>query len=273
MYLEYWGFRQPPFNVGNEGFGYFKSPSQVEALARLTFLIEDQQRLGVLIGRSGIGKSALLAAFARRQRMLGHQVSLMSLLGMQFDEFILSAAANLGEIPRPGTTIGILWRRIQDRLTVNCYQQLSSVLIFDDADEAEQDVITAIVRLVQWRPASESRITIVVACHEDRVDLLGPRLIDLCELRIELSAWEVDDTANFVREVCQQAGRAEPVFDSAAIKRLHDISGGVPRRIRQIGELALLAGAAAQLDTIDVDTVEDVVSELNVDRTSITSTA
>lgn len=273
MYLEYWGFQQPPFNVGNEGLGYFKNPSQVEALARLTFLVEDQQRLGVLVGRNGIGKSALLAAFARRQRMSGHQASLMSLLGMQYDEFILTLAANLGETPLPGTTVGILWRRIQDRLTVNCYQQLPTVLLFDDVDEAEQDVITAIVRLVHWKPAAESRITIVVACHEDRVELIGPRLIDLCELRIELGPWELEDTAQFVREVCQHAGRDEPVFDPAAIVRLHDISGGVPRRIRQIGELALLAGAGAQLAAIDAETIVDVVSELSVGKASITSTA
>ena len=49
MYQQYWGFKQPPFNVGKDGQGYFKSPSQVEALARLTFLVENQHRLGLLV--------------------------------------------------------------------------------------------------------------------------------------------------------------------------------------------------------------------------------
>ena len=264
MHHEYWGFRQPPFNVGNEGSGYFKSPSQVEALARLTFLVEDQQRLGILVGGAGIGKTVLLDAFARRQRMRGHQVSIQSLLGMQYDEFVLTLAEDLGETSASDDTIGVLWRRIQERLTANRYQQLPTVLLLDDADEAEQDVLLAVVRLAQWKPTADSRITIVVACHEDRVELLGSRLIDLCELKIDLSPWEPADTAGFVHQVCQQAGRDEPAFDTSGLDRLHEISAGVPRRIRQIGELALLAGAAARLDSVDAETIDDVVAELKV---------
>lgn len=264
MYLEYWGFDRPPFNVGSAGAGYFRSPTQVEALARLSFLVDDQQRLGVLVGTSGIGKSILLDAFARRQRMLGHQVVHQNLLGMQHDEFVLGVADDLGEIPASGDTLSILWRRIEDRLTVNQYQQLPTVFLLDDADDAESDVLTAVVRLAQWKSASEARITIVVACHEDRVKLLGSRLIDLCELRIDLGVWEAADTAAFVREICTRAGRDEPVFDDSGLERLHHVAKGVPRRIRQVGELALLAGAAAELKSIDGQTIDDVVVELNV---------
>ena len=268
MYLEYWGFDRPPFNVGNAGAGYFRSPTQVEALARLSFLVEDQQRLGVLVGPSGIGKSILLDAFARRQRLCGHQIVHQNLLGMQHDEFILAVADDLGESAVAGDTLSLLWRRIEDRLIVNQYQQLPTVFLLDDADEAENDVLTAIVRLAQWKSASEARITIVIACNEDRVRLLGSRLIDLCELRIDLGTWESPDTAAFVREVCIRAGRSEPVFDDSGLARLHEISKGVPRRIRQVGELALLAGAAAELKSIDGQTIDDVVLELSVDEQS-----
>ena len=264
MYLNYWGFQRPPFNVGNAGAGYFRSPTQVEALARLSFLVADQQRLGVLVGPSGIGKSILLDAFARRQRMRGHQIVHQNLLGMQDDEFVLAVADDLGDSAVAGDTLGILWRRIEDRLLVNQYQQLPTVFLLDDADEAETSVLTAVIRLAQWKSASEARITIVLACHEDRVRLLGSRLIELCELRIDLGVWEAADTAAFVREVCIRGGRTEAVFDDSGLARLHEVAKGVPRRVRQVGELALLAGASAELERIDDQTIDDVVLELSV---------
>ena len=39
MYQQYWGLTHPPFNLGKNGQGYFKSPSQVEALARHQVLV------------------------------------------------------------------------------------------------------------------------------------------------------------------------------------------------------------------------------------------
>jgi general secretion pathway protein A len=266
MYQQYWGFKQPPFNLGKDGQGYFKSPSQVEALARLSFLVEDQHRLGLLVGPSGIGKSVLLDAFARRQRMRGHQVARINLLGMQHDEFVWHLAADLGETPRQSDTLGELWRRIQDRLLVNRYQQVSTVMLFDDVDEAEQDVITAITRLAIWQPAADAQITIVVTCDDNRMELIGRRLLELSELRIELGTWEQCDTAEFLEQILTNAGREAPVFDAGAIEEIHEVSAGVPRRIRQIGEMSLVAGAGYGLETIDAETIADVVSELAVDR-------
>ncbi len=264
MYQEHWGFDRPPFQVGQDGAGYFRSPAQVEALARLTYLVNDQQRLGVLIGPGGVGKTVLLDAFARRQRLRGHQVCYRSLLGLQHDEFVLAVASDLGETPSSFDTLGILWRNIEDRLLVNRYQRLPTVFLFDDADEAESDILTAIARLAQWKGASDSRVTVVVACDQDHVQLLGSRLIDLCDLRIELHPWEAGDTAAFVRDVCLRAGRNKPVFDETGLEQLHALAQGLPRQIRQIAELALIAGTADDLKAIDGETVEDVVAEFSI---------
>jgi type II secretory pathway predicted ATPase ExeA len=269
MYQQYWGFRQPPFNLGHDGQGYFKSPAQVEALARLTFLVNDQHRLGLLVGPSGIGKSVLLDAFGRRQRMRGHQVARINLLGMQYDEFIWHLAGELGETPRQSDTLGELWRRIQDRLLVNRYQQVTTVMLFDDADEAEQDVLTAITRLAIWPPAAEAQITIVVTCDDCRIELVGRRLLELSELRIELGAWEHYDTAEFLNQILANAGREAPVFDADAIEKIHEISAGIPRRICQVGAMSLVAGAGYGLETIDAETIVDVVSELSVSGSTL----
>jgi type II secretory pathway predicted ATPase ExeA len=185
---------------------------------------------------------------------------------MQHDEFVWHLATELGETPSPSDTLGELWRRIQDRLVVNRYQQVTTVMLFDDADEAEQEVITAITRLALWQPAADAQITIVASCEGNRVELIGRRLLELSELRVELGAWEPSDTADFLHQILSGAGREAPVFDDGAIEKMHEVSAGVPRRIRQIGEMALVAGAGYGVETIDAETISDVVSELSVGR-------
>ena len=51
-----------------------------------------------------------------------------------------------------------------------------------------------------------------------------------------------------------------------AVARLHELSGGIPRRITQLADLSLVAGAGEQLAEIDADVVEAVYHELGVVR-------
>jgi type II secretory pathway predicted ATPase ExeA len=58
------------------------------------------------------------------------------------------------------------------------------------------------------------------------------------------------------------AGRFDPVFEDDALEALHELSAGVPRRVVRLANLALLAGAAAEMDLIDVTTVHAAHDEL-----------
>jgi general secretion pathway protein A len=56
----------------------------------------------------------------------------------------------------------------------------------------------------------------------------------------------------------------EVVFTADAISRLHTLSGGVPRRLNQLADLALVAAAAGGQRQIDTATVDGVHHELSV---------
>ena len=52
------------------------------------------------------------------------------------------------------------------------------------------------------------------------------------------------------------------VFDTDALDSIHSMSGGVPRRINRICDLALLIGFAEEQDRITAEHVEAVAEEL-----------
>ena len=51
---------------------------------------------------------------------------------------------------------------------------------------------------------------------------------------------------------------------ASATTRLYELSCGVPRRVAQLADLALLAGAGLELEQVDAATVESAYQELGV---------
>jgi general secretion pathway protein A len=147
-------------------------------------------------------------------------------------------------------------------LAANRYQQLTTILLLDDADAAQAEVIAAIERLTQLDTSPAARLSIVLAARPGRVARLGLRLLELSDLRVDLAAWSRDDTAAFIKHTLATAGRSTPVFSEAALARLHELSEGIPLRAKQLADLALVAGAGGNVVQIEPATIESVCQEL-----------
>jgi general secretion pathway protein A len=266
MLRKYWKLRESPFRGTLDGRRFFRSPTHEEALARLHFLVEQQRRLGLLLGSTGCGKSLVLDIFARRLQRSGAQVANVNLLGANLHEFLWLTAAELGLNPDRSDDPFRLWRGVLDRLAENRYQQLDTVLLLDDADEAPATVLDHIVRLAQTENIAGGRLTVILAATTNApangAVRLSPRLLELADLRIDLEAWDPVDTVQYVTEALTQAGSESPIFTDEALHHLHDLAGGIPRRVDQLANLALLAGAGRELVQIDADTVDSVYHEL-----------
>jgi general secretion pathway protein A len=264
MYLAYWGLSQPPFR-GNLDPRYFhQGPAQDEALARLHFLVEQRRTLGLLLGAPGSGKSLLLEVFARDLGVVNRQTAVVSLVGIGRREFMWLVGGQLGIETLSSAGEFALARALEDHIIANRYQQVATILLLDDVDEAGHDVLDEIARLVQLNQASDARLTIVLAARAPQLHKLGARILELVELRVDLECWDQDDTAAFVKKSLAQAGRSAPIFQESALRRLHELTGGVPRRIKQLADLALLAGAGANLAHIEADLIDSVFHELGV---------
>ncbi len=262
MYQTYWGLQESPFRGILDPKFYYQSSTHEEAMARLQFLVQQRRRLGLLVGPSGSGKSMLLEVFAAELRRNAQPVAKLSLLGIEPAEALWLLASQWGINVDPTRTAAVLWRAVTDRLIAHRYQRLDSVVMLDDVDRADAQVMQNVLRLVNFDPLPESRLTVVLAGRNEGMARLDPRLLDLAELRIEVEPWEPSDTGGYVSTVLAQAGRNAPVFAEPAVARLHELSHGVPRRVSQLADLALVAGAGANLQQIDANVVESVYQEL-----------
>lgn len=264
MYETYWGLRFRPFRGEDELRGYVPSPVHDEALARLNYLIEANHRVGLLLGAMGTGKSLVLEIVAHQWRSLGACVARTSLRARDSRETLLSLARGWGLDVDPHAASFELWHAIADRLAENRWQRLPTIAMFDDADRAASDVLEHVIRLAHCEPLAESRLTVIVAAQGDRLSELGSSLLGLVDLRIDLSAWDLADTHNYLTHLLARAGRAQAAFDEEAVMRIHELAEGIVRRIGLLADLSLLAASAQQLPLVDVRTVETVYDELGV---------
>jgi type II secretory pathway predicted ATPase ExeA len=216
----------------------------------------------VLLGESGVGKSLTLRVAARRLVRKGAAVVAVDATGTGTREFLWQLAAGLGTAPGNDADIGRLWRLVADRVVENRLAQVATVVLVDDAGQAGPDVFTQLVRLARLDPSPAARWTIVLAAEAAQAVRWSESIRELVDLRIELGPWSEEDTVGYVQTALVDAGRFDPVFDDDALRAIHELSGGVPRRVARLAEFALLAGAAAMLDTIDAATVHAALDEL-----------
>jgi general secretion pathway protein A len=260
MYQSHWGLDESPFRAVRDERFFYENPTHNEALARLHYLVENRRRVGLLAGPRGSGKSLLLDVFARQLRRQGHEAACASALGADQRELLWTLAAGLRLNPRIDAEIFTLWRALADGVAALRYQQRTVVLLVDDVDRAGDVVKLLCLRLAQIEPSADARLTLVMTAADPRY--VGRSLMGLCDLRIDVEPWDVDDTAGFLNASTTRAGRAEAVFDLAASRRLHDLTQGIPRQVTQLAELALAAGAGRGLDCVDEATVDSAYREL-----------
>lgn len=258
MHLEYWGLTHAPFGSKLSLREFFESSTHAEALARLRYLVQQNRRLGVLLGPSGTGKSLTLEVLSRRLRRSGAFVGKLNLLGLDNVEFTWSLASALGcHILEEANTITV-WRSIQDRLATLRYQRIPTVVLLDDADECEAGVLTTICRLTQMEQHMESRLSIVLTCNSNGKQMLGERLLDLSELPVEVEPFDEAEVADYVNVGLARVGRMQKTFADEALLAIHQYTRGIPRAVNQLTELCLVGGAAEGAEVIDADLVEAV---------------
>ncbi len=260
MYQNYWGLQRPLFTNSAVRESLATSPVHVEALARLDFLLESQAAFGLLCGASGSGKTSVLAAFAEQTRRRG--ILAVLLPGIGDEAFVIGCLAT-------GLEIGIEssapcgWRRIVDRLEELKLEGLSAILLIDDFDRASVSIRSA-VELLLSMPGIP--LTIVGSARPETVLRIGSQLLEQTALRIELAPWTDEETVDYLQQSVAKAGRAQPAFEPAAARRLFELSGGAPRRVNQLAQLALVVGAGQRLVQVDAATIDAVQEELSLAR-------
>lgn len=246
-------------------------PAQEEPLARLEWLIEERQRLGLVLAPSGCGKSHLAAMAVRRLGGLGAEATLLSLRGLREGDWLDLLLDRLPLDPLSAAEPLRPWQKLENRLRENTLMERPTVLVLDDLHEADREALAGIERLVSAAEPRFGSLLVIATIATDAEGRLpaDPRhghlmghFFDKAAVRVELASWSEADTAAFLAWAVKRVGRSDDLFSPTASAALARLASGVPRQICQLARLAVVASDAEGLSQIDPVTVERVWREL-----------
>ena len=143
------------------------------------------------------------------------------------------------------------------------------VIVIDDAHAiADRSVLQSLQLLLNFQQCEGTDFTLILAGQPELVGVVQrlPQLDDRVAMPCVLQAFCSVETASYVRHRLQAAGATVPIFSEAALIAIHELSGGLPRRINRLCDFALLVGYAEELTAIDAPQIEGVHSELCLTR-------
>jgi general secretion pathway protein A len=261
MYQAHWGLQRSLFTPAAAREALTASPVHGEALARLDFLSESRCPFGLLLGPAGSGKSTVLAEFAERAERSGAVVAITTAAVADEQTLLFPLASGLlAGVEGSGVP---LWRRLVDRLEELKLENLSALVLLDDLDRASLKIQTLVERLLAL---SDAPLTVVATARAESSGRISPRILEQAALRIDLNPWNESETSDYLAASLTRAGRVQPAFDASAARRLFELSGGAPRKVNQLAQLALVAGAGQKLVQVDEATIDAVQEELSVAR-------
>jgi len=264
MVHAHWGLEKTPFPSGLDPRLFYEGVSQREALARLRYLVENDRRMGLVLGAPGLGKSLLLHVFASECRQQGYRIAYCDLLGVSVREFYWLLGNQLGAAVRIEDDVPRLFRQVSDRLQENRLQGVPTIVLLDNADQAGINLITQLERLARVHPSSKRSLSLVLTSNVHSIAHLGEPLLDLVDLRIDLDPWDELDTIGYLQLALIEAGSDRPLFDDQALSELHRLAVGVPRKVSRLADYSLLAGSSCEQEIVDAATVLSVHKSLSL---------
>jgi len=272
MYTQYWNLDSKPFECDSDPAFFFRSRTHQAALLKLRYLIDSNKGAAVLCGNTGNGKTLLLRMFKQELQDSDERFGPFVQLNYPYltsNELVGFLAAELGaeEAIVRNADIGFdtILRLLEARLAHFKEVDRHPIIIIDEAHLIEdQKIFRTIQFLLNYR--SDYSFTFLLAGQPSVLSRLS-RLTELDErigVKSLIQPFSREETAEYVSHRLEVAGVAESPFDESALDEIHELSGGVPRRINRIADLSLLVGFADGMSTLTTREVESVADEIGL---------
>lgn len=270
MYEKHWCLHKNPFGTDPSSESYFASLAHQSALLKLRFLVDHRRGAGLLVGSSGVGKTRLLQALLPEDYTRNNPVVRVVYPLMTPLELLTFIATELGEGPAvTATSLDSVLRQLVERLQMLTAKGRPAVIVIDDAHTiSDRQVFQSLHLLLNYQQFQGIEFTMLLAGQPELVGMTRrlPQLDDRIAIPCVLTAMTAMETAAYIQHRLTAAGAAEPIFNQAALQAVHELSGGLPRRINRLCDFALLVGFAEDLGMIDARHIEGVSAELSLAR-------
>ncbi len=268
MYQEYYGLKEPPFELTPNPRFLFYSAKHREAFNHLLYGIRENKGFVQLTGEVGCGKTTLCRALFEN---LGDDYNTALIMNplLNAEQLVKAIAREFGVDVKGLDKLDTL-SSLNEFLLKQAEQGRQSVLIIDEAQDLTDDLLEQI-RLLSNLETNERKLLQIILMGQPELKhrLNAPALRQLRQritVRFHLKPLTFFEIGQYIQHRLSVASaNGAPYFTNAALWRIYRYSKGIPRLINALCDKCLLAGFVQQQDAIDFFTVGLAAKELEGD--------
>lgn len=274
MYEEFYGFKEPPFNVTPDPRFLYRSTSHRDALAYITYGIFQKKGFIALTGEVGVGKTTVVNVFIDLfQPSL--EVAFVFTTRLPFEQLLYLVCGDFG-LDAEGKNKAQMLMSLNRYLIEQYQQNRNVVLIIDEAQNLSPDVLEELRMLSNLETRDRKLIQIMLVGQPELETMLNLNEMRQLRQRIPgifripmLSREDIDLYITCRLDVARRHN-GKAIFTVDAIDEVFHYSGGTPRLINVLCDRALLIGYVANTRTIDGRIIREGIRDLENKETPVT---
>lgn len=264
IYNEHFNFRERPFSLSPDPDFLFWSKAHTRARIVLEYGLETRAPLTVVSGEVGTGKTTLIQELLRT---VGDDVTVGLISNARGDRgdllrWVLSAFdLNVPD----GADYVDLFQSFQDFVLAEYGAGRHVALIVDEAQNLGVETLEELRMLTNINSGKDELLQIILVGQSELRDLI--RRPDLRQFAQRVTStyhiepMDFDTTQKYIHHRLCHVGGTGAEFTDAAIRRVHKESGGIPRMVNKICDLALVYASSAGEVAVDVSTIIELIDD------------
>jgi type II secretory pathway predicted ATPase ExeA len=288
MYKKFFNLKENPFRVNPDPRYLFQTRHTEEALASLSYGVQNRKGFILLTGEVGTGKTTLLNRllnWLHRERVATAFIFNSRLNVTQFFDFMMADFGIPWKTNSPKTFKSQVLLHLNHWLLERYKAGETAVLIVDEAQNLSPQVLEEIRLLTNFETATEKLLQIVLSGQPElEAKLNQPELRQLRQritLRCKTLPLTLEETYGYISERLRIAGLVvdgqrtgngqegsrrewQEVFSAEAVEVLHRYAQGVPRVMNVLCEHALIGAYVDQQKPVRAHTMEEVAREFQL---------
>ena len=264
IYTAHFGLTERPFSLVPDPDFLFWSEPHRRAYAMLEYGLVTRAPITLITGEVGAGKTTLL-------HHLLHSVGPEVCVGM-----IANAHGDRGELLRwvllalnqpaaPGAGYVDLFGQFQNFLIGEYAQGRRVILIFDEAQNLSRESLEELRMFTNINSNKDELLQLILVGQPELRDLVRrPDLTQFAQrvaASFHLTSMDAATVRGYINHRMMVAGNDTGVFSLSASDMIHQVTGGVPRLVNQLCDLALVYAYSRNLKRVVRLTVQQVLDD------------